>query len=496
MIDEDTSPLPPALANRIERNVTRMRRIFWGEETYGDEAGTSAEQAARFRLAHMYDDIVAAAVANSADVERPPVDLLVSMSGFSPETTLLAFELVQPQRLLVISSEHSVHTLDTIWEKLKGRLAFSAFEHRQCDPVDPVSIYDIVRKNVEPPGSADRPRAMIDITGGKKVMSAGAALVASQLDLPMCYIESTFDPDLRQAIPGTETLCIVANATKLFGDTEMDAACDLFRSGHYSGAQARFDALSRTVSEPARARLFADLSALYRAWCDLDVANLHVRAEAVRHRLADPRSRIQSLDTARRLTEQLDFVTTLDGRDGSSMLLNFYLLGEHYLGLDRYDFAALLYYRAIEKSFSLRLQHRYGFDVHRPDDTVFDLDPAQLASRYAAVANKIFGSRAVKGVPPRLGLVDSLLLLHVVHDELLPAAKILGLDGIRHVRSIAEARNRSVLAHGESSVTAKQCGVLKARALCNLRAYWRMHEQGSGRDLDDRIERLRFVADA
>jgi hypothetical protein len=88
-------------------------------------------------------------------------------------------------------------------EKLGGRLPLSQFEPRYCDPVDPLEIYEIVKKAVLPRQPDERPRkAIIDITGGKKVMSAGAALAASQLDLQMCYIDSDFDPEMRQARPG------------------------------------------------------------------------------------------------------------------------------------------------------------------------------------------------------------------------------------------------------------------------------------------------------
>ena len=258
-----------------------MRRIFRGEEQYGD--GTAASQATRYRLTEMYTDVVEAARRNSASVERPPVDLLVSLSGFSPETTLLAFELIRPARLLIVSSENARPNVDIIWEKLSGRLAFSAIQTEYCDPADPLAIYDIVRKAVVRDGVALS--TIIDITGGKKVMSAGAALAASQLDLPMCYIDSGFDPEMRQARPGTEQLRILPNPTSLFGDREMTAATEMFRSGVYAGAAARFAELSTSMSEPARARFLGDLASLYQAWCDIDTVRLPALVEQVRGRL-------------------------------------------------------------------------------------------------------------------------------------------------------------------------------------------------------------------
>ena len=350
----------------LEQKRAKMRRIFRGLEAYGE--GTAAEQANRYRLTEMYADVVAAAKANSADVHRPAVDLLVSLSGFSPETTLLAYELIQPPRLLVISSDNTRPQVDMIHKKIGDRLEFSQFMHEYVDPVNPIDIYELVKKAVRPVRPSDPPlRAIIDITGGKKVMSASAALAASQLDLKLCYIDSEFDPEMRQAIPGTERLCILSNPTVLFGDKDMDAAVQMFKSGDYPGAKERFAELSDRVSEPARARYLCDLAAFYQSWCDLDSENLPGKVEQVKIRIADPRSGVRP-ETARRLGEQLTFVSALVAKDSSAQLLNSYLLGEHYFRLGRNDFAALLYYRTIEKSLAERLRRGYqGFNASKPE---------------------------------------------------------------------------------------------------------------------------------
>lgn len=477
----------------LKQKRDRMRRIFRGLEPYGE--GTAAEQANRYRLEVMYPDVVVETRKNSAGVERPPVDLLVSLSGFSPETTLLAYELIQPRRLLVISSENTRPKVNLIYEKLRDRLEFADFQHLYVDPVDPVDIYDIVKKAVFSRRPEEAPvAAIIDITGGKKVMSAGAALAASQLDLPMCYIDSEFDPEMRQSLPGTERLCILPNPTTLFGDKDMDAAREMFRSGVFSGAQARFGELSLSMSEPARARFLGDLSALYQAWCDLDATSLPNWVEQVRRRVVDPRSGLRP-ETAQRLGEQLDFVECLVARDRSALLLNFFLLGEHYQRFNRYDFAALLYYRTIEESLSERLRRAYGgFDLEHPDYALLFPDIEDLTVRYQGACNKLFGGDRRTALPWQVALLDALVLLHIVNDELLRLAKVNGLGGIGHIRGLVKGRNRSVLAHGDESVTVDQCRSLRTRALLNLRAFWQLHH--TGEDVEERIETLRFVDEA
>lgn len=165
-----------------------MRDIFRGLETYG--TGSPSGQATRFRLENLFPEVIKRAKANSAATPPPrDVDLLVSLSGFSPSTTILAFELIRPRQLFVISSENTSDSIDVIHEHLVigRRLPARHFHHKACDGTDPLAIYRLVKEAVaeltssrasEKASARRQPTALIDITGGKKVMSAAAALVA------------------------------------------------------------------------------------------------------------------------------------------------------------------------------------------------------------------------------------------------------------------------------------------------------------------------------
>jgi hypothetical protein len=440
----------------------------------------------------MYDDIVASALANPSD-PVPDVHTLVSLSGFSPETTLLAFELVRPQKLTIVSSDNVSDKVDVIIDKLYGRLKPSQIQHYFCDPADPLGIYDIVKKAVRPQSGDGVVPAMIDITGGKKVMSASAALAASQLDLQMCYVNGDFDAEMRVAVPGSERLKVLSNPTMLFGDQDMKAATEMFRSGVYAGAKVRFAELSESMSEPVRARFLCDLAELYQAWCDLDTGSLSRLAVSVKEKLRDPRLNLR-VETRGRLDDQLEFVDRLVDRDGSALLLNFFLLGEHYQVMGRFDFAALLFYRTIEQSHSERLARNYGgFDLEKPDYSLLASKQEELRQRYLVAVRKIFPDSDRDGLPWTVGLLDAMLLLHVVEDKLLPAAGIKDLRGVNHMQKLVNTRNRSVLAHGVELVTQEQCDELRGRALQNLRAFWKLHH--GGENVDNRIDTLRFITE-
>jgi CRISPR-associated protein (TIGR02710 family) len=470
----------------------RLRRIFRGEEKYGD--GPAAEQARRYRLTELLPATVAQARRNSADVPRGPIDLLVSLSGFSPETTILAFELLQPQRLMIIGSDSTRASVDVINDALK--LPLSRLDMRYGDPTDPLKIYQFVQEAAQtapPARDGGRPRIIIDITGGKKVMSASAALAAAQLDLPLCYIDGKFDPELRQSEPGTERLVILPNPTALFGDRELAAALVAFRHGAYAAAHDRFAEVAEAAYEPARARFLRDLSDVYQAWCDLDFAGLQQRVRLMRGRLADASYRV-SASLVHRLHEQLEFLDLLAAQpDGPPLLLNFYLLGEHYRRLGRHDFAALLYYRTIESSFALRLASvAPGFSCSQPDYALLQDDLSELAARYQAAATAVHGGE-VATLPLRIGLMDAALLLHLRGDTILELLHITKEKALLHLNGLIRSRNQSVLAHGTESVTPDLSKVLGSFALRSLRAFWALEY---GKDsVDERIATLQFVVE-
>lgn len=481
------------MSDSLREKAERLRRIGEGEEPY-DGNGKPAEQARRYHHEVILPEAVERIRQMRQENPSDPVDVLISLSGFSPETTVFAFEFLRPQRLTVIVSRTAVDGVDVIADHLDLRQ--SRFNTTRVDPTDPVDIYNAVKraakeaaKELEFAGEERKPHIVIDITGGKKAMSAGAALAASQLDLPLCYIDGEFDSELRQFRPGTDELVILGNPSKLFGDKEMESALLEFKLGHYHAACQRLERIAATTPEPARARFGQDLAGVYEAWCQLNFKELAKLTSRMRDRL-DDRNFQPSAALSRRLALQLDYLDELAARpDGSNLLLNFYLLGKHYQDLGRHDFAALFYYRAIEKLFSLRLEEG-GFSCTKPDWSLLNAHKETLAERYESLASALHGV-TVEGLPFRVGLFDAVLLLHVLDDRLIRLLCLSDKRALSHLKRMTEARNQSVLAHGTETVTLELSEKLANFARRGLRSHWKLHPDG--RRVDDRIAELRFV---
>ena len=68
-----------------------------------ESAGSAAEQAQRYLLTEMLPDLVDFTTRNS-DPLGHDVDLLISLVGFSPITTILTYSVLKPRQVLAITS--------------------------------------------------------------------------------------------------------------------------------------------------------------------------------------------------------------------------------------------------------------------------------------------------------------------------------------------------------------------------------------------------------
>jgi hypothetical protein len=466
-----------AAALSFDERVRRMHQITIGEERYGE--GIPYEQATLYYLDHLVEEC-----AERARRECPGlpdhVDLLISVTGFSPRTTILAFKVLQPRRLVVIPSENARGSVNTIARYVigEGGLQQADFSQRPCVPTDPLSIYNVVKDELELLDRQDgQAVSYIDITGGRKVMSATAALAAWQLDLGLCYLDGEWDAKLRQAVPGSDRLLLLDNPTSLFGEQELNAAIQAFDGGAYEAAGSRFEELSGRLARPADARFWNALSKLYGAWCDLDLVALPAATETVRRTLGPMRKRMTATATAS-VEAQLAFLDRLADRDEDALLLSFNLLDDHYRGVGRHDFAALFSYRTIERCLTGRLVYLYpGFAPEHPDYSLVTDDKQALRGRYQAVYDEVNGASRARPLPSVLNLSR--------------AAGLGTAVDLRGLRDLARARNKSVLAHGEESVSAKVSSELNAKALKVLGAYWELCRPGE--DLAARRAELTFL---
>lgn len=466
--------------------MDRYRRILNGEEAYGEQ-GTRVEAATSFLLAEMRTQ-VADAVRERSAIDAQGIPLLISMSGLTPLPTILAYDVLRPKHLLVIYSEKAAGAVDVIGDHVvgPGQLKASQFSHVPVDPTDPRIVYQVINEYLARFNPADG-RVILNVTGGKKVMSAAAALAAWQLDLELCYLDGEVEDAIGSVIPGYQRLLLLDNPISIFGEQEMGRAAELFNAGAFDSASRRYLDLSERLAAPAAARFWKSASELYRAWCDLDFEALSPLIENMERALADYRGPLPA-DVQRQISEQLKFLRCLDSTNASrlDLMLAFHLLGDHYTAVGRHDFAALLYYRTIEGCLAWRLENKYaGFRCDEPDYSLL----GEVGEEYARVSAGMPGKES--GLPAKVSLVEAAKLLVALKDGFAVATQLAKGSGIVSLASLAATRNHSILAHGFKQIAPSDSQKLGERAAFFLKKLWELERPSD--NLDELRLNLAFV---
>ena len=205
--------LPPEV---LEEEPGRPRTAWLPEQTRRDVGRWRRETSfeARHRL---WVDHIAPAFAPQFESlplfdpdarPRPDLRAQVSVLGLVWQPAALLARWINPRRLLLIGTKQSFDYVDGD-DPVDLIARFSRVDRRLIQPLpvdahDETKIYEAVRDFVEELGL--RPdQVALDPTGGKKSMSAAAALAGFSFGMPLLYVDSLeYSPQRRAPVPGTE----------------------------------------------------------------------------------------------------------------------------------------------------------------------------------------------------------------------------------------------------------------------------------------------------
>ena len=394
---------------------------------------------------------------------------LVSLMGFSPETTVICAAIVRPKRLIVVyghaddenEKKKAEFSYNTAVEYLKknGILQPAQIHHRTIDPLDPLDIYDVIRGEIANASTIDDNKtALVDITGGKKVMSATAGQAAWETRLPLCYIDGKFDPLLRRPWPGTERVIKLLNPSKQEQIMMRRDAFEYYKRRNYPLAVESFDQCRANLEDNRLDELATLLCRAYNRWTDLDLPRLRKELDLIYAKLNE--NRILRLfrdqgQTQETWFEHLETLEQVAAAEPLAMVASYQALSELYSteAFQRFDFAALLLYRAMEAlvEHGLQLKTKNQLEPKHPDWTLLG-DPAELQKEYKALSKEVDGSREQeRELPNKISFINGLAILCIV-DHVEREADMRRSDFIHMMKRVAEKRNESVLAHGKKTL--------------------------------------------
>lgn len=394
---------------------------------------------------------------HGAPPEMPRPRALVSVLGLSWQPVALMAAWCRPARMLVLGTEESLN-LSPGGEGVLSVVARVAGISR--DAIEPVrvgdpgeaDIYRAVRDFLRPSGVSPR-EVFVDPTGGKKSMSASAALAGFLAGAPLVYVDyGEYHGPNRIPVAGTEYPRLLANPLEVMGDLELRDVFGAFNRSDFSEAEGLARRLAARLYEPREAECLAKLAHGYGAWDRFDFRGaLQGLGEArdVLDRFADqggwgwaPAVRaalgrnLPALDALARIQKQPDRI-----EDGVPLLVWYLAAAHRLLGAEKPSLAVLLTYAAVERYVDLCLWIDFKLDDENPDySLVMDtLDRQEYDDGGRHLFGKDYKPRDIEGL---LMLSNGAQLLAALRPERLK------VEDFGHLKGLSAARNKCEYEHG------------------------------------------------
>lgn len=478
--------------NTLSEKIQQLGEIRAGGITYGP--GDFEEQADRFYYDQLLPLVIQDFVSRSVPLREQlgPVDLQISMLGYSPETAILVCQALSPQRLILLHSAVAKETIGIVRRFVAGAgYGKAANLHLSAIPIPPTDPYGIVRiirdAALETWRQNPSARIVVDITGGKKIMSAAAAIAAAQLRLPTIYIDSEYDPKLRRPTPGTEQLISIPPEKESQSNTLWNQAAALFNGGHFELAASAFRSIEQ-VCGAQQTRTWSAIAEFYAAWIGLDIPRLQESAKRIAALTTATSQRPKTYEFEESLGRLLRLTGHLASRDEEVRYLPALLFSVARFRRRANDFglSALLYYRTIEACLQARLTYiAPGFLPASPDYTLMGQPDDKLLQRMRSIAGAVEGFRSPTALPTTVGLMNSVLLLLALADPLTSAADLAEPMRLGSLNDAASLRHESILGHGTRTMGASECDQLGTWAERIFEAYYQSMRDGvDGTDWD------------
>jgi len=421
----------------------------WKKLLLGDKA-----QAESYYYENIFQEVIQRFLRRSQVLKK--YRYLISLVGFSPQPVILFIKAVRPQRVLFIHSEDTEPYLDLIAEWTGLNLA--QVERERVNSSNVIDVYQAIKKFIV----AKNPKEiLIDITGGKKSMVGGAVMAGNLLEIDTGYVDyDEYLPDLRQPKPGTEYPNMLKNPLVVFGDIEIDKAKEAFNQYNFSRELDILSFLEDKIEDIWQVKILQTLTRIYQ---EVDTFNFHKAISLANEFIEKYSHRINGplLEHVKRTLDILPVLVNEKHSDYSPfMCLMLFFSGKRFAERKRYDVAVFLMYRVIELILSFALQEK-NID---PSNPIY-LDEITEESYNEKLRDAFEREYYKKALPTKIGLMDSAIILLLLHH---PVVEELDLKKLKGIISL---RNESIFTHGTRPLSKDDFSKIRRMAIKLLDKY-------------------------
>lgn len=237
----------------------------------------------------------------SADLHCDTLALLV---GYSIEPLLQAVGVYEPAHvILLLHKQYGEETGEDRGKQIKTWLTNLLCPHLTRRPEEiqikvisedeasagkPETVFRALCEHVLPHQRAGK-RVVVDITGGKKSMDAGAFLFAAYADIPVSYVDADYEPDERRPWGFTCHIGELQNPYAAFRLRDWERVRRLYTNYHFRAAGETLREVLQVMREPAfvpehiqGTQRLLEILDLYEAWDDGDYSGASQRLDQIR----------------------------------------------------------------------------------------------------------------------------------------------------------------------------------------------------------------------
>jgi hypothetical protein len=185
-------------------------------------------------------------------------ETLVSLMGFSPETTVICTLILRPRKLALVYSSKAEELFNVAIKYLIDNkiLNFADVRHGVVESFDPADIYDKLSGLIARQG-----KRVFDVTGGTKLMSATAGYLAWEHGYALCYLDGQWDPKIGLAgLEKTSRLRLYTNPSQQQGYEIRGHEINLYAHGNFVAAKKAFEQSRNRINDAAFEHLGIALS--------------------------------------------------------------------------------------------------------------------------------------------------------------------------------------------------------------------------------------------
>lgn len=389
-----------------------------------------------------------------ADGIKTNYDYLIITAGLIKHYYILLIDYIKPKNIIWISSDHFEkdylpEILNNLTHKNFNQEVFSM-------PYDKITITSTYRFLKSITDKLENKNVLLEITAGKNIMSAGAGIMGCFKGFDICYIDVTWNSDLKTGQICSEKLVEIRNPLLVFGDYTAGYADALFNQGLYKSASALYQSLSKQVEDPRLFIVKNYMSDAYYAWDNFNYPLAKTLLEKAlntskQYNFNQFTSVLKNnLDTLKILkdfsgigTHNIDIIA--DPTKITYLLLDIYMSATKKLQTGLYDESILLFYRIIE----LISQHRlatYNISTSKLSKEIIN----KYNEKYSNLSMQVFGVK--QSLQSELGVKNGHLLLFCLDDMLWQNQD---LNNLKKLFDILKTRDHSFFAHGFAFNSAK-----------------------------------------